>query len=82
MTKFAVAGLAALVAGCAAGYGGHAGGPSAVCPVRYALACDVSPGDRKVAPDTCRCVRTSDIAVIGGHSPVGRIRGFRTRIRN
>jgi hypothetical protein len=79
MTRFAVAGLAAMLAGCATGYGGHAGGPSAACPARYALACDVSPSHREVDPDTCRCVRTSDVAAImGGHRPFG----FRKGIRN
>jgi len=82
MTRLAVAGLAALLAGCAAGYGGHAGGPSAACPGRYVLACDVSPADGNPDPETCRCVRTSDVAAIAGRAPLGNARGFRMRIRN
>ena len=79
MTRFAVAGLAVLFAGCAAGHGGHAGGLSAACPARYALACDVTPDHRKVKPETCRCVRTSDVAAtLGGY----RHFGLRRRIRN
>lgn len=74
MKKFAAAALAALLAGCATGYGGHAGGPSAVCGVRHALVCGVSTADRKVDPNTCRCVRTSDIPVLGGRPGLGRIR--------
>jgi hypothetical protein len=78
MTRLAVAGLAALLAGCA-GYGVHAGGPSAACPARYVLACDVSPSHREVDPETCSCVRTSDVAAItSSHRPAG----FRMRIRN
>ena len=79
MTRFAFAGLAAMLAGCATGHGGHKGEVSAACPARYALACDVSPSHREVDPETCHCVRTSDVAAImGGH----RSFGVRGRIRN
>lgn len=69
MIKFAVAGLAALLTGCVAGPRWEAGGTPAACPWRYVLACDVSPVDRKADPETCRCVRTSDVASITSYAP-------------
>lgn len=79
MSRLIAAMAALLAAGCAASPETQADRGSSPCPSRYTLACDVSPRTREIVPDTCSCVRTSDVNSMLRSSALG-IR-MRPRIR-